>query len=95
LCLVQNHEGEIIACIRCDEYAREGLFVAAADVTGLSKTAVSRHIGNLEQRLGVRLLQRTSRRLSLTDEGRTFFTRVKDVLGAIDEAESELTARSI
>ena len=72
-----------------------GSFVAAADVTGLSKTAVSRHISNLEQRLGVRLLQRTTRRLSLTDEGRTFFTRVKEVLGAIDEAESELTARSV
>ena len=72
-----------------------GSFVAAADVTGLSKTAVSRHISNLEQRLGVRLLQRTTRRLSLTDEGRTFFTRVKDVLGSIDEAESELTARSV
>jgi DNA-binding transcriptional LysR family regulator len=72
-----------------------GSFVAAAEATGLSKTAVSRHITNLEQRLGVRLLQRTTRRLSLTDEGRTFFTRVKDVLGAIDEAESELTARSV
>lgn len=71
-----------------------GSFVAAAEVTGLSKTAVSRHISDLEERLGVRLLQRTTRRLSLTDEGRTFFTRVKDVLGAIDEAESELTARS-
>ena len=72
-----------------------GSFVAAADVTGLSKTAVSRHISDLEQRLGVRLLHRTTRRLSLTDEGRTFFARVKDVLGSIDEAESELTARSI
>jgi DNA-binding transcriptional LysR family regulator len=72
-----------------------GSFVAAADVTGLSKTAVSRHISDLEQRLGVRLLHRTTRRLSLTDEGRTFFTRVKDVLSAIDEAESELTARSV
>jgi DNA-binding transcriptional LysR family regulator len=72
-----------------------GSFVAAADVTGLSKTAVSRHISDLEQRLGVRLLHRTTRRLSLTDEGRTFFARVKEVLGAIDEAESELTARSV
>jgi DNA-binding transcriptional LysR family regulator len=72
-----------------------GSFVAAAELTGLSKTAVSRHVSDLEQRLGVRLLQRTTRRLSLTDEGQTFFTRVKDVLSAIDEAESELTARSI
>jgi DNA-binding transcriptional LysR family regulator len=72
-----------------------GSFVAAADATGLSKTAVSRHLSDLEQRLGVRLLHRTTRRLSLTDEGRTFFSRAKEVLAAIDEAESELTARAI
>jgi DNA-binding transcriptional LysR family regulator len=72
-----------------------GSFVAAADATGLSKTAVSRHVSELEQRLGVRLLHRTTRRLSLTDEGRTFFSRAKDVLASIDEAESELTARAI
>jgi DNA-binding transcriptional LysR family regulator len=39
-----------------------GSFVAAADVMGLSKAAVSRHIGDLELRLGTRLLQRTTRR---------------------------------
>jgi DNA-binding transcriptional LysR family regulator len=72
-----------------------GSFVAAADATGLSKAAVSRHVSNLEKRLGVRLLHRTTRRLSLTEEGQTFLTRVKDVLSAIDEAESELTARSV
>lgn len=71
-----------------------GSFVAAADATGLSKAAVSRHVSNLEKRLGVRLLQRTTRRLSLTEEGQTFITHVRDVLSAIDEAESELTARS-
>jgi len=71
-----------------------GSFVGAADATGLSKAAVSRHVGELEQRLGVRLLQRTTRRLSLTDEGRTFFERAKELLEAIDEAESELTSRS-
>jgi DNA-binding transcriptional LysR family regulator len=70
-----------------------GSFVGAADATGMSKAAVSRHVGELEQRLGARLLQRTTRRLSLTDEGRTFFARAKD-LSALDEAESELTSRS-
>ncbi len=72
-----------------------GSFVAAADATGLSKTAVSRHVSDLEKRLGVRLLHRTTRRLSLTDEGRTFLSRAKEVLAAIEEAESELTARAI
>lgn len=71
-----------------------GSFVGAADATGTSKAAISRHVGELEQRLGVRLLQRTTRRLSLTDEGRIFFERAKDLLSALDEAESELTSRS-
>lgn len=71
-----------------------GSFVRAAEATGLSKAAVSRHVGELEQRLGVRLLRRTTRRLSLTDEGQTFFARAKEVLAAIDEVESELTSRS-
>lgn len=72
-----------------------GSFVGAADAIGMSKAAVSRHVSELEKRLGVRLLHRTTRRLSLTDEGMTFFARVKELLSAIDEAESELTARSV
>src|SRR5258708_17001144 len=72
----------------------EGSFIAAADATGLSKAAVSRHVGDLEHRLGVRLLQRTTRRLSLTDEGRAFHQRAKDLLGEIDAAEAEITSRS-
>lgn len=63
-----------------------GSFVAAADATGLSKAAVSRHVGDLERRLGTRLLQRTTRRLSMTAEGQAFYTRCKELLGAIDEA---------
>jgi DNA-binding transcriptional LysR family regulator len=71
-----------------------GSFVGAARATGLSKAAVSRHVGELERRLGVRLLQRTTRRLSLTEEGRIFFERTKELLESIDEAESELTRRT-
>ena len=67
-----------------------GSFVAAADATGQSKAAVSRHVGDLEQRLSTRLLQRTTRRLSLTPEGQAFYARCKELLAAIDEAESEL-----
>lgn len=71
-----------------------GSFVGAADATGLSKAAVSRHVAELEQRLGARLLHRTTRRLSLTDDGQLFFARAKEMLAAIDEAESEISSRS-
>jgi len=71
-----------------------GSFIGAADATGLSKAAVSRHVAELEQRLGARLLHRTTRRLSLTDDGQLFFARAKEMLAAIDEAESEISSRS-
>jgi DNA-binding transcriptional LysR family regulator len=71
-----------------------GSFVGAAAATGASKAAVSRHVGELEQRLGVRLLHRTTRRLSVTEEGRLFFERARELLESVDEAESELTRRS-
>ncbi|QWT21636.1 LysR family transcriptional regulator [Bacillus sp. NP157] len=71
-----------------------GSFIGAADATGVTKAAISRHVADLERRLGVRLLHRTTRRLSLTDEGRTFYSRSRDLLAGIAEAEAELTARS-
>jgi DNA-binding transcriptional LysR family regulator len=71
-----------------------GSFVGAADALGVSKAAVSRHVSELEQRLGARLLHRTTRRLSLTDDGQLFFARAKEMLAAVDEAESEISSRS-
>lgn len=71
-----------------------GSFIGAAQATGMSKAAVSRHVGELEKRLGVRLLQRTTRRLSLTEEGRMFFERARELLESIDEAESQLSSRA-
>ena len=71
-----------------------GSFVKAADALALSKAAVSRHVGELEARLGVRLLQRTTRRLSLTDEGQVFYARSKELLASVDEAEVEVSSRS-
>jgi DNA-binding transcriptional LysR family regulator len=70
-----------------------GSFVKAADALGMSKPAVSRYVSELESRLGVRLMQRTTRRLSLTDEGQIFYTRCKHLLQAVDEAETEIAAR--
>jgi DNA-binding transcriptional LysR family regulator len=71
-----------------------GSFVAAADATGLSKAAVSRHVADLEKRLGARLLHRTTRRLSLTDDGQAFLARSKEVLAATEEAEAEISSRT-
>ena len=72
-----------------------GSFVRAADALELSKTAVSRHVSELEARLGVRLLHRTTRKLSLTPEGQVFHARCKSLLGAVEAAEAEITAGSV
>jgi DNA-binding transcriptional LysR family regulator len=71
-----------------------GSFVKAADALNLSKAAVSRYVVDMETRLGVRLLHRTTRRLSLTEEGQVFYARSKELLAELDEAEAEITSRS-
>ena len=72
-----------------------GSFVQAADALEMSKPAVSRHVAELEQRLGVRLLHRTTRKLSLTQEGHAFYGRCKTVLADVEVAEAEVSAKSI
>jgi DNA-binding transcriptional LysR family regulator len=71
-----------------------GSFVRASDALGMSKAAVSRQLAELEARLGVRLLHRTTRKLSLTEEGEVFYARCRELLGGLAEAEAEVTARS-
>ncbi len=71
-----------------------GSFVRAADTLDLSKTAVSRLVGELEARLGTRLLHRTTRKLSLTPEGEVFHERCKRLLDGVDEAEAELSTHA-
>lgn len=68
---------------------RAGSFVGAADATGLSKAAVSRHVAELESKLGVRLLHRTTRRLSLTDDGQRFHARAGELVEALHELEAD------
>lgn len=70
----------------------KGSFVGAAQPLEMSKAAVSRHVSGLEERLGVRLLHRTTRRLSLTDEGRQFYYQAKDVLVMMDAAEEAVSS---
>ena len=76
------------------EVVRAGAFVKAADALKLSKTAVSRQIGDLEKRLGVRLLNRTTRRLSLTEEGQRFHEHARTVLGELEAAEADVMTRA-
>jgi DNA-binding transcriptional LysR family regulator len=65
-----------------------GSFSKVAREAGLSQPSVSRNIAELEDRLGIKLLLRTTRKLTPTDAGRAFFTRAQDVLSGLDEAES-------
>ncbi|PZP35757.1 MAG: LysR family transcriptional regulator [Roseateles depolymerans] len=68
-----------------------GSFVRGAEALQMSKSVVSRLVAELEQRLGVRLLQRTTRRLSLTREGELFLERCRDLLAGVGDAEAEVT----
>ena len=64
-----------------------GSISRAADHLKLGKSAVSRRLADLEERLGARLLSRTTRRMSLTDSGKTFYARCTEILADVDDAE--------
>ena len=63
-------------------------FTAAAQKLQMSVSGVSKAVSRLEARLGARLLNRTSRRITLTDEGAAYFTRCQQILHDLDEAEA-------
>jgi len=65
-------------------------FTPAARTLGMTASGVSRVISRLERRLGVRLLHRTTRSLSLTDDGAAYYARCKAILRALHDAEGEL-----
>lgn len=74
------------------QVAGAGSFSAAARQLGLSRSAVSKHVQALEQHLGARLLNRTTRRLSLTDVGASFYERAREILAELEEAEQAVTS---
>jgi DNA-binding transcriptional LysR family regulator len=63
-------------------------FVAAGRALGISASAVGKNVANLEVSLGVRLLQRTTRRVALTDEGMLFYERCRRILDDLRDAEA-------
>jgi len=77
------------------QVVESGGFSRAAARLGLSTTAVSRQVGELEAHLQTRLLNRTTRRLSLTESGQAFYGRAVQLLNDLDEAEQEASKAAV
>jgi LysR family transcriptional regulator, regulator for bpeEF and oprC len=82
-----NNFGDIVAFVRVVEAHS---FVAAAQTLGMSASAISKAVSRLEERLGARLLNRTTRSLSLTDLGISYYEHCRDGLAQLDRAENEV-----
>jgi DNA-binding transcriptional LysR family regulator len=78
-CLTAQHQG----------------FTAAAKAAGLTAAAVSRSVARLEERLGVRLLMRTTRQVRLTDVGQRYYGHCRQALGQLSEAEREASGQQM
>lgn len=65
-------------------------FSVAAQHLGMSPSAVSKAVMRLEESLGIRLMNRTTRKITLTDDGAAFYERCRQILGELEEAELEL-----
>ena len=74
------------------QIVERGSLTRAAEAVNMSLPAVVRMLAALEAMLGVRLLNRTTRRIALTEEGRQYLERCRRILADVEEAESELTA---
>jgi len=77
------------------QVVESGGFSRAAERLGVSTTAVSRQVAELEAHLQTRLLNRTTRRLSLTESGQAFYGRAVQVLNDLDEAEREASKAAV
>jgi DNA-binding transcriptional LysR family regulator len=78
-CLTAQHQG----------------FTAAAKAAGLTAAAVSRSVARLEDRLGVRLLMRTTRQVRMTDVGQRYYDQCRQALGQLSEAEREASGQQL
>ena len=77
------------------QVVESGSFSKASDRLGLSPTAVSRQVADLEAHLSTRLLNRTTRRVSLTESGRAFYERCVQLLADLEEAEQEAARAAV
>lgn len=84
-----DHLGGITAFVTT---AQHGSFTAAAEKLGLTKSAIGKSVGRLEGRLGLKLFQRSTRRLSLTPDGERFLASCQNAIDILEQAEAELTS---
>ena len=77
------------------QVVENGSFAKAADRLGLSTSATSRHVAELETHLQTRLLNRTTRRVSLTESGRAYYERCVQLLADLEEAEQEAARAAV
>ncbi|WP_339938269.1 LysR family transcriptional regulator [Undibacterium luofuense] len=76
------------------EVASRGSLSAAARAEGVAPAMISRRLDALEERLGVKLLQRTTRKIALTHEGSSFLEDCQRILAELEEAEAQVSERS-
>lgn len=75
--------------------AASGSLTAAAHALGMSQTMATKHMASLESRLGVKLLHRTTRRLTLTEAGRRYLEAAERVLNDVEEADASVSADTV
>lgn len=86
---------DYLTSLRCFlAVAETGSFTTASEQLAISRAMASKHVMDLEAHLGLRLLNRTTRSVSLTDAGGTYFERGRDILAALEEAEREVTSQA-
>jgi DNA-binding transcriptional LysR family regulator len=86
-----NHLDDLVAFVRT---AAVGSLSQAARDLGLSLTVVSKRLARLEQTLAVRLIHRSTRRISLTDEGLTLLSHARDILSRVEDAQAAIHSGS-
>lgn len=87
-----NRIGDIAAFVAA---VNAGSFTLAAKATGLTRSAVGKSVVRLEARFGMRLLNRTTRRLSLTDEGHVMYERYRQILDDLDDVDELMAQRRV
>ncbi|WP_107759710.1 LysR family transcriptional regulator [Dickeya sp. Secpp 1600] len=85
-----NRIGDIAAFVAAVDF---GSYTRASGSVGLSRSAIGKSITRLESQLGVRLLNRTTRQLSLTEEGRIMYERCKQILEDLEEVDATMARR--
>lgn len=86
------HNDDIGGFVTFARVVEQESFTGAAEAMGISKSAVSKQVARLEETLGVRLLNRTTRKLQVTEAGRVFYERCRRIADEVEEARAAVTS---